>query len=182
MNELNNGKVDDPLYSRKVLEMVTVANEYCLFLEKADQYSLDEILGFIQKVIPLIYLKSSLLPDIHVTDEDAVEHYVTEEQWEAMFNTLHNILGPADEFFFVDPHEKSHNDPVKGSLAICFTDTYQDLKDFLMLFQNPLRSFKENAVRECRRLFETRYGFRILNANAAVHAILFPAGESDVLY
>ena len=172
---------DDPVYSRKVLEMLTVANEFCLFMEKAEQYSVEELLNFLQKVSPLIYLKSALLPDIEVEDDDAVEHYVSEEQWEAMFNVLYNKFGEKDQFYFVDHHEKSHNDPVKGSLAESFTDIYQDLKDFLLLYQKPLKAFKENAVKECGHLFETRYGYRLINAQLAIHCILYPQ-ESDIIF
>jgi len=172
---------DDPIYSRKVLEMITVANEYCLFLEKAEAYSVAELTGFLQKISPLIYLKSALLPDIEVQNEDAVEHYVTEEQWESLFNILYQKFGDHDAFYFVDHHEKSHNDPVKGSLAESFTDVYQDLKDFLLLYQNPLRSFKENAVYDCKKLFETRYGYRLLIASAALHCLQYP-GVDDPGY
>jgi hypothetical protein len=176
---INSG--DDPVYSRKVLEMLTVANEYCLFLEKAEDYSTTELLSFLQKITPLIYLKSALLPDVEVADEDAVEHYVSEEQWETLFNILYQKFGEKDHFFFVDLHEKSHNDPVKGSLAESFTDTYQDLKDFLLLYQKPLRGFKENAVRECKRLFETRYGYRLVNALSAIHCLQYPE-ENGIIF
>jgi hypothetical protein len=172
---------EDPLYSRKVLEMITVANEYCLFLEKAEEYSREELFSFLQKITPLIYLKSALLPEIEPEDEDALEHIVTEEQWENMFNVLHIKFGSLDEFYFIDQQEKSHQDPVKASLAEAFTDTYQDLKDFLLLYQNPLRAFKENAVRECRRLFEQRYGYRIVNALTAIHCLRYPAEEAEII-
>jgi len=177
---LNTG--DDPVYSRKVLEMLTVANEYCLFLEKADDYTEEELLNFLQKIAPLIYLKSVLLPEIDVTDDTAVEHYVNEEQWEALFNLLYNKFGEKDQFYFVDLHEKSHNDPIKGSLAECYTDIYQDLKDFVLLYQNPLKTFKENAVKECKRLFESRYGYRIINAQAAIHCIQFPEDDREMIF
>mgnify|MGYP000978100820 CR=1 FL=1 len=144
----------DPVSTRKVLEMVTVANEYCRFLEKAEEYEIYDLLQFLQKIVPLLYLKSALLPEVEVTDEDAVGHYVTEQQWEDIFNVLRSKFGDMDEFYFIDLQEHSHHDPVKGSLAECFTDTYQDLKDFLILYQNPLRTFRENAVEECRKLFE----------------------------
>ncbi|MEI7501371.1 MAG: DUF5063 domain-containing protein, partial [Bacteroidota bacterium] len=127
MNDTMINAGDDQVYSRKVLEMLTVANEYCLFLEKAEEYSCEELLNFLQKIAPLIYLKSVLLPDIEVTDETAVEHYVNEEQWENLFNLLYIKFGKTDQFYFIDMHEKSHSDPVKGSLAECFTDVYQDL-------------------------------------------------------
>lgn len=173
---------DDPVYSRKVLEMLTVANEYCLFLEKAEGYSVEELLSFLQKIAPLIYLKSVLLPDFEVADDTAVEHYVNEEQWETLFNVLHAKFGEKDQFYFVDLREKSHTDPVKGSLAECFTDVYQDLKDFVLLYQNPLRTFKENAVQECKRLFETRYGYSLINSQAAIHCIQFPEGENEIIF
>ncbi|MEI7662305.1 MAG: DUF5063 domain-containing protein [Bacteroidota bacterium] len=173
---------EDPVYSRKVLEMITVANEYCLFLEKAEEYSPEELLNFLQKISPLIYLKGSLLPEIEVEDEDATEHYVSEEQWESLFNRLHNKFGEKDIFFFIDQHEKSHTDPVKGSMAECFTDIYQDLKDFLLLYQKPLKTFKENAVRDCKRLFETRFGYLLLVAQAAVHCLQFPTEENDFIF
>ena len=171
---------DDPVYSRKVLEMITVANEFCLFLEKAENYSLEELLNFLQKISPLIYLKGALLPDITVEDEDATEHYVSEEQWETLFNVLYNKFGENDLFYFIDQREKSHSDPVKGSLAECFTDVYQDMKDFLLLYQKPLRIFKENAVNDCKRLFETRFGYRLLIAQAAIHCLQFPGEQNEI--
>lgn len=176
------GLPDDPVYSRKVLEMITVANEYCLFLDKAEQYSVDELFEFLQKVTPLIYLKSALLPDVVVEDEDAVEHYVTEEEWESLFNTLYAKFGEQDAFFYVDHAEKSHSDPIKGSLAEAFTDTYQDMKDFLLLYQQSRKAFKENAVRECKRLFETRYGPRLTYALSAIHNLRYPQAGSEFFY
>lgn len=170
---------EDPVYSRKVIEMLTVANEYCLFLEKAGNYTKQELYGFLQKIVPLIYLKAALLPDIVTGDEDATEHYVTEEQWEMMFNILRNKFEAEDQFHFIDLHERSHTDALAGSMAENFTDIYQDLKDFVLLYQKPLKSFKENAVRDCRYLFETRFGFRLVTVHAALHYLLFSEGKDE---
>jgi hypothetical protein len=164
---------DDPVYSRKVLEMLTVANEYCLFLEKAEEYSKTDVYQFLQKILPLIYLKVSLLPDIKVKDEDATEHYVTEEQWESMFNMLRNKFNADDSFSYIDHHEKSQSEGIPGSMAENVTDIYQDLKDFVLLYQKPLKSFKENAVRDCKHLFETHFGFRLVTLHTALHYLLF---------
>lgn len=170
----------DEVYSRKVLEMITIANEYCLFLEKAEEYQTPEILGFLQKISPLIALKGSLLPEVNPEDEEAIEHYVTEEEWESIFNLLRGKFGSDDEFFFVDLRERSHHDPVKGSLAELFADVYQDMKDFLLLYQKPLRTFKENAVSECRRLYAVRYGYKLAIAQPVLHSLLYPEGESYI--
>lgn len=173
---------NEPVHTRKVLEMITVANEFCLFLDKAEEYSKNEILGFLQKVLPLIYIKASLLPNIEVDDEDATEHYVTEEQWESMFNLLRIKTGEDDLFFFIDNNEKSHTDPVKGSIAENITDIYQDLKDFLLLYQHPVNTYKANAIRDCKHLFETRYGYKIVNTHMAIHYCLFKEAENEMFF
>jgi len=171
----------DPVYSKNVLEVLTLANEFCLFLEKAESYSREELIGFLQKVFPLIYLKAALLPEIQVEDEEAIEHYVTEEEWESIFSVLRIKFGEDDIFFFIDHHEKSNTDPLRASLSENIADIYQDLKDFLILYQKPLKTFKENAVRDLRYLFETRFGYRIVNSQAALHYLLYKESDNDAL-
>jgi hypothetical protein len=73
---------DDMIKSRTVLEFLTVANEYCLLIEKCKNYPRESLLQIIYRILPLIYLKGSLLPEITPEDEAQQERYVTEEQWE----------------------------------------------------------------------------------------------------
>lgn len=178
MNKTNLSGKDEAVMSRNVLDFITVANEFCLSLEKHQQYTRNELFSFLQKIAPLIYLKAALLPDIEPSDEDATEHFVTEEEWETLFNELYRKFGEQDPFTYVDLRENSHQDPVTGSLAECFTDVYQDLRDFILLYQKPLRAQKENAVRECRKLFETRYGYRLAIALSAIHNILYSTTDN----
>lgn len=178
MNTPEQEPVQEPEISRKVLEMLTVANEYCLFLEKCDDYSRDFIFGYLQKVCPLLYLKASLLPDTEVEEDDAAEHFVTEEQWEDMFNTLRAKFGDQDVYYFQDHSAGNQTDPVRASLAENFTDLYQDLKDFVLLYQKPHRHSKRIAVNDLKQLFETRTGYRLVNALQTVHYRLFPEGET----
>ncbi|MBN1198716.1 MAG: DUF5063 domain-containing protein [Bacteroidales bacterium] len=174
-DSIDNEKV---LQSKQVLEMVTVANDFTSFFEKAEDYSREQILGYLHRVLPIIYLKASLMPDISVTDEEAVEHYVTEEQWEILFNMVREKLGQDDIFYFIDLHEKTQHDAIRASIAEGITDIYQDLKDFLLLIQKPQVAFRENAIKECRFLFETRYGYKLVNCQTAIHYLLFQEGNS----
>jgi hypothetical protein len=178
MNEISKESTQDDLYSKKVIEMLTVANEYCLFIEKAEDFTSEEIFRYMQKILPLIYLKASLLPEIPVSDESAAEHFVTEEQWENLFNTLSVKFGENDIYYFIDLLEKSHSDPVRASIAENLTDLYQDMKDFVLLYQKPVRIAQECAVRDCKILFETRYGYRIVNAQQAIHYLLYSSADA----
>lgn len=172
----------DPVYSRNILEMLAVANEYCVFVEKADVYSTDELLGFFQKISPLLYIKGALLPIIEPSNPEANERFVTEEKWELIFNSLRIKFQPSDEFWSADT-EFGTPEILKGSMAEHFTDIYQDLKDFLILYQRSSIAAKENAVAECRRLFANHWGIRIANVQKAMHYLIYPdITESEYLF
>jgi hypothetical protein len=167
----------DPVLSRNVIEMLTVANEFCLFLEKADDYSRDDILVFLQRISPLLYIKASLLPLIEPTEDEAAEHFITEEQWEDLFNTLRQKFGDDDIYYFIDPQDKSNQDAIRASLSENFADVYQDLKDFVLLYQKPRKTSMDYAVYECRNLYETRFGYRLVRALSAIHHLLHKEGD-----
>jgi hypothetical protein len=168
-----NNPAIDPVSSKSVLEMLTVANDYCLFMEKAEDYTRDEILSYAQKVLPLVYIKCTLLPVVETGDDDITEHFVTEEQWELLFNTLRIKLENDDIYYFIDLYETNNQDPVRASLSENLSDIYQDMKDFVLLYQKPLRSAKLNAVNDCRSLFETRTGTTLVNALKAIHHLAY---------
>ncbi|HRY98859.1 MAG TPA: DUF5063 domain-containing protein [Bacteroidales bacterium] len=160
----------DPVYSPHVLELLTVANEYCLFVERAADYPLDDFLDFLRKILPMLYLKGSLLPTLE-PDEHRPERYVTEQQWESVFNDLRAKLGPLDDFYFIDLAEPGDTEPWKGSLSDNLADIYQDLKDFLLLYQMNTYTAQQNAVSECRQLFAPHWGERITRAQYPLHQL-----------
>lgn len=161
-----------PVYSKNVLEMLTVANDYCLTMAKVENKNKSSLIDYLQKICPLLYIKGSLLPDIEVQNSEANEKFMTEEEWERLFNELRKKFAKDDEFWFMDNSDISNNEPVNGSLSECFTDIYQDLKDFLDLYQKNSLDAKENAVYELKRAFEPGWGLHIVNAHKALHYII----------
>ena len=160
---------EDQSISRPVIEMITVANEYCLFFEKAEQYKRQDILDYFQKVAPLLYLKGAMLPAVEVSDADAVERYVTEEQWEHIFKALREQFKDIDVYYVHD----YNNDSVESSLADSMADIYQDMKDFVMLYQKNTAPARQNAVEQLRDLYRWHWGPIVLSALGAVHQILY---------
>ena len=164
---------DEAVYSKNVLEMLTVANEYCALLEESDDIKKDMILNYFQKICPLLYLKGALLPDVYVKDESANERFVNEEQWEHIFKTIKSKLKNDDEYWYSETGVKSDVEQVKGSIAENLADVYQDMKDFVLLYQKNTRAAKENAVYECKRLFESHWGFMVILVQRAIHYQLY---------
>lgn len=157
--------------SKSVLEMITVAHEFCMFMEKAESYSQEDILNYFQKIIPLLYLKGSLLPIIEVADDSYVERYITAETWEIVFNELRNKLKPHDDYWTLEYSDDT--EATKASIADNLTDVYQDLKDFVILYTKNTQTARENAAHECKVHFETHWGIRLLNALKAIHMLKF---------
>lgn len=164
----------DPIDQKKqIVELLTVANEYCMFIEKAYDYSKEDILQYMHRMAPLLYLKGSLLPELQVENTEAYERYVTEEVWENIFNELRNKFGREDEFWFIDETNFIDDEVTKGSMAEHLTDIYQDLKDFVFLYSKNTRDAILNAVVECRKLYHTNWGTKIVRLQKNIHYLLY---------
>jgi len=175
---MTNTPNSDPSVSANVIDMFTVANEFCIFTEKADKYNPEEVLQYYAKICPLLYLKGAILPVVEADEDYFGERFVNEDQWENIFNSLLTVLPGKDEFFTLS-YENTDNMPLKASLSEHLADVYQDLKDFVLLYQKNHTYAKQNAVYECRHLFISHWGARIAALLPALHAIAFPAESED---
>ncbi len=59
-----NNKTENPIYSHNTLEFVTVAAEFCAYLEQLEGKGRSEFVATMQKLLPLLYLKAQLLPQV----------------------------------------------------------------------------------------------------------------------
>jgi hypothetical protein len=168
-----------PESSQQVLEFLRVGYEYVLFIEKIEDEEKEEIFDFFHKLVPLIYLKATLLPEIEPEFPESIERFVAEEEWEQVFNDLRSKLGDDDLYWFTDQIRSADYDPVKGSLAENMTDIYQDLKDFVLLYQKNNKPARENAVSGIKSLFRSRWGIRALRALNCIHTIMYPEEDFD---
>jgi hypothetical protein len=161
--------MEDDVVSKPVLEALTVANEYCLFFEGIDNYSKNDIFSYFQKIAPLLYLKGCTVPKILVNDESFSQRFVTEEQWEGIFKQLRKKFGDDDTYYVLD----HNNDTIEASLSDNMADIYQDMKDFVMLYQKGSMYAKENAVFQFSVLMQTHWGPIVVDALKACHYLLY---------
>jgi hypothetical protein len=137
----------DPVYSRNVIEFVAVANEFCKYCEHASELKGDELLKILQRILPLMYLKASLLPQLNPYFEDGNEKFVTESDWTGIQEALKEKFGTADDFLEVFDERMSDSEgPVTASISENMADIYQDMKDFLLLYQTGTVEVMNDAV------------------------------------
>ena len=168
----------DPVYSRNVVEFVAVANEFCKYVEHASELKGDELLKILQRILPLMYLKSSFLPQLEPFFEDGNEKFVTEADWTAISDTLKEKFGTADDYVEVfDDKIKETEGPVVSSISENMADIYQDMKDFLLLYQTGTAEVMNDAIWECRMNFENFWGQKLVNSMRAIHKFLYSGEE-----
>ena len=167
----------EPVYSRNVIEFVAVANEFCKYAERASEIKGEELLKILQRILPLMYLKASLLPEMSPFFEDGNEKFVTESDWVKIHEILKEKFGTADDYLEVFDEKMSESEgPVLSSISENIADMYQDIKDFLLLYQTGTNEVMNDAIWECRLNFETFWGQKLLNSMRAVHKFLY-SGE-----
>ena len=164
---------DDLTLTKPVVEMITIAGEYATYMDAVEEKSKRGIMDFTHRILPLLYLKGTMLPAIEVEFPEANERFVTEEQWENVFTILREKFGEDDEYWIIDPQYINETEPLKASLSENLTDIYQDMKDVSMLYQKNTLAARENALNDCRDLFGSRWGYRTGNVMTRLHHLLY---------
>ncbi len=166
--------IENIVYSKNILEFVTVANEYCTFVEKGYEVSQKDFFDKIQKLLPLLYLKAALLPELKAINTEGSEKFVSLEEWELINNITTTIFGDFNSFKEVyDPLMQEHENSTSESIAENIADIYQDLKDFVNLYNVGSLEMMNDAIYECKLNFKKYWGQRLVNILRPIHSIYY---------
>ena len=157
-------------------DLFLVASQYCMFIENISSFSQEDILDYLLKITPLLYLKSSLIADFELEDNAAGELFVTEEQYESCYLCLSEKLKAID---FFEGFNFEENETISYSLCEILTDTYQDVKDFLLLYSKKSLAAQENAVWLCRNNFVRNWGKKIAALLPYLHFLNYGVDEVE---
>lgn len=175
--KITENSVKQVVPQRQVIEFFTVANEFCRLIETASKFKQAVFMETMLRLLSLMYLKGSLLPKLMPIDENAYERFVNEEQWEEIYLSLKDLLADEDVFdkeAIAGEAEPGHeNSLVKGSIAEYLTDIWQDIKDFVLLYNKTNIAAKENAVWACYLLFRENWGLKSAEIVKALHQKVF---------
>jgi len=163
----------DIVYSKNVVEFVTVASEYCKTVESVLHHSLQENLIKLQKLLPLTYLKAALLPQTEKVLEEEPEKFVTELDYNVLHQKWLHMFGENDSFYEVfDPNIQFGQETVTASISENLLDIYQDLKDFLEAYSIGNEEVMNDALSECVFHFREFWGQQLVNVLRAIHMLV----------
>ncbi len=180
---LDMDNLEQKVYSKEVIEFTAVANEYCAFVESSEKYEGIQILGFMQKLLPLLYSKVLSLPEFQSVIEEEQEKFVREDDWELVKETIIVKLGEANDYLEIfDNSTEFSDEPVPASISESLADIYQDLKDYLISYSIGTVELMNEALWNCQESFKLYWGQKLVNTLRAIHnALKFPEkiGQGD---
>lgn len=161
------------IFERNSVEFVTVAAQFCSFLENAQDMEREEFVDTALKMLPLLYVKALLLPEMELMDEDdELENYVTEESYSLMNAQLADIMGDRDDYLDVFVEDMKYSDqPVTRYISEGLADIYQDIKDFIFVFKQGVNRNMHNALAKCQENFRLYWGQKLVNTLRALHEV-----------
>lgn len=167
------------IFDRNVIEFVTVAAEFCKFIEQAEGSKRTEFVDTTLKLLPLLYLKASMLPPCEMMGEEAPETFVTEETYEIVRMNLAAILAERDDYLDVFVSDMKYSDqPITRYISEDLADIYQDIRDFIFVFRLGLNETMNDSLAICQENFRLYWGQKLVNTLRALHEVKY-AGQDD---
>ena len=162
------------LYNKEAIEFATVAREYLSFLETAKNLSKEEFIDKSEKLLPLLYLKGSLLPKIEDFNEDSLEKFVDETIWSHIQQIASAKLDEDDEYVQLqDASVVNSLDYLNIGLSELFADLYQEMGDFIGAYRIGNDDLMLAALFVCKDNFSSYWGIRILVLLKSIHQIKY---------
>ena len=173
-------KESQTIFDKNVIEFVTVAAEFCAFLERAEHMKRKAFVDTSLKILPLLYLKASMLPQCETIGDEAPETYVTEEIYEILRINLSGLMGDKDDYLDVFVQDMVYSDqPIKKSISEDLADIYQDIKDFIFVFQLGLNETMNDSLAICQENFGTLWGQKLVNTLRALHDVKYNQEQEE---
>jgi hypothetical protein len=164
----------DIVYSSQVVEFVTVGAEYCAFLEQSEGRDKDSFIDTLLKLLPLLYVKASLLPKVEGGNVFGVETFVTEEDYEWLRAMLTTVMGEDDAYEDLIYDEQMQTDEARWkSVAEELADIYQPVRDFVETFRNGVEDNITEALWALNDSFELSWGGNLVDVLRRLHRVKY---------
>lgn len=162
------------LYTEDVIHFVSQANDFCLLIESVSHYQKPEYIRLLHRSLSQLYNAILSIPINNPMSDEGNEKYVTEEDWTRIRDDNSAKLGQYDTFLEVfDPRMQESEIPAVASIAENIADIYQDIKNFVLLYQIGTNEVMNDAIWEIVQNFEEFWGQKASNTIRALHKLVY---------
>lgn len=165
---------DKPIYAHDTLEFVTVAAEFCAFLEQSPGRDKKEFEDTLFKLLPLLYLKAHLLNRVESNGDFLPDDQVTEDDYNFIRNTIYDILQADDDYEDLVYDEDMQTDESHWkSLSENLADMYQALRNFVSVYQQGIEDCMLDALWSVVDSFELYWGQNLVDTLRRLHQLRY---------
>ncbi|MCL1933716.1 MAG: DUF5063 domain-containing protein [Candidatus Azobacteroides sp.] len=166
--------MSEAILSKQTEDFVRTALEFCVLVEKHTQNGREFFIDNMIKVLPLLYLKISVIPPVDENYDSDLETKVSEEMYNRVEESVSQLLGN-DNFYLetFHPDIRLSDSPIAVKISEDLADIYQDLGNFIAVFKNGQKETMNDSLALCVLNFEKYWGQRLLNALRALHYIKY---------
>lgn len=166
--------IEKIIESSNTKDLYMVATQFCTFIEKIQPFQPQDALEYLLKITPLLYIKGLLIPSFKEENEYSESRLVTEEEYEAVYLRIKEKF---EEFNYFESFQYSLNQSKTYDMAELITDIYQDLKDFVLLYNKQTFTAQSFSIKICYDAFYERWGRNISVLLSYLHHVLHPTRE-----
>lgn len=164
----------DILENKHLSEFLSTATEYCTFVENTANFNRSDFIRRSIELFSALYYLGNQLPRFEMEEETQLEKFVTELDWNTIYDKVKQKLGYHDEYLDVyDPVAKEEEELSILSLSDNYADVYQDLKDFTTIYGIGNEEMMEAGLWELNYSFEEYWGVKLLNALRILHRLYY---------
>lgn len=157
-----------------VKEFVVVAGDYCRLLEQASKKRTGELFHELQQLLPSIYLKALGLPRPKYCYEEEPLTFVREDDYARIHNALQQKFELFNGITGMSPGTlPNKHELISFGMAERFADLYEELKNFVMLYEVGLPQSMNDAVWNCRKSFEHNLGIKLADGLKSLHTLVY---------
>jgi len=166
--------MSEVILSKQTEDFVRTALEFCVLAEKHTQTGREFFIDNMIKVLPLLYLRVSVIPPVEENYDSDLETKVDEEMYNRVEESISQLLGNDNLYLETfHPDIRLSDSPVAVKISEDLADIYQDLGNFIAVFKNGQKETMNDSLVFCIRNFEKYWGQRLLNALRALHYLRY---------
>ncbi len=178
-NRRMKGDAERPIYAHDTLEFVTVAAQYCAYLEESSGRQRDEFVQTMQKLLPLLYMKACMLPRVESNCDFLPDDRVTEDDYNWIRSIVADIMQDEDEYEEMASEDLGPEERRWMSVSENLADIYQALRNFVAVYQQRVEDCMNDALWVVADNFELYWGQALVDALRRLHQVRYSVREND---
>ena len=164
----------DILIAPETKEYVKLCRRYIEYIEELPDEKVSDFWQVQLRLLNELYISTLRLPQLGGHYSLEIEKFVTEREYNKIFAKLVAYIGALDKFAdFSDLGRPGIMKVIDASISETLTDIYQELKDFVMLYETGTLENMNDSVVECVETFGQYWGVKLLSALRIIHINLY---------